>query len=127
MAESDVDAAAAEQVLEIVGALARELHPHRRGVAVTLDSSLDRDLGFDSLARSELLLRISEATGVELADALLGSAERPRDLLTALCAAPSRRPAVRVTPPASAVAAQSIEIPHGARTLATTSSLRTRL
>jgi 1-acyl-sn-glycerol-3-phosphate acyltransferase len=112
------DAAAAEAtVLAIVAAVAGELHPQRR-VAVTLDASFDRELGFDSLARSELLLRVAEATGVELPDALLGSAERPRDLVDAVRAAPRAGPATAaavarvVAPSESAVA-----VPYAARTL----------
>ncbi len=65
--------------------------PASNRTPVTLDSSLDRDLGLDSLARSELLLRISEATRIELPDALLGTAERPRDLIEGLRASPIRR------------------------------------
>jgi len=49
----------ASELIRIVRTLFAELHgktgEHRR---VTLDSSLDRDLGFDSLARMELLSRV---------------------------------------------------------------------
>ena len=91
MPEADDDGALEAQVLGIVRAVVRELHPHRSQIPITLDSSLDRDLGLDSLARSELLLRISEATRIELPDALLGTAERPRDLLKELRASPITR------------------------------------
>jgi 1-acyl-sn-glycerol-3-phosphate acyltransferase len=66
---------------------------HRRpapGIPLTLDSALDRDLGFDSLARVELLLRIERALGVTLPENTLQLAETPRDLLRALRAASSR-------------------------------------
>ncbi len=116
MSEADRDTALEAQVLDIVRAVVHELHPHRTESAVTLDSSLDRDLGLDSLARSELLLRISEATGIELADTLLGTAERPRDLVAGLKAAPvGRARAPSVAPAVSATA--SIEVPHAAKTL----------
>ena len=75
---------AAQRLLEIVQVLARELRPTAR--PATLDSSLDRDLGFDSLGRVELLLRIQRAFGVSLPDTLLADAETPRDLLRALLA-----------------------------------------
>ncbi|MDE2255152.1 MAG: AMP-binding protein, partial [Betaproteobacteria bacterium] len=52
-----------------------------------LDSSLDRDLGFDSLARVELILRIENAFSVRLPENTLALAETPRDLLNALKAA----------------------------------------
>jgi 1-acyl-sn-glycerol-3-phosphate acyltransferase len=74
-------------VLEIVQGLARELQPQRRAHGVSLDSSLERDLGFDSLGRVELLARLERSFGVRLPEGLLGSAETPRDLLQALAAA----------------------------------------
>ncbi len=64
------------------------------GMAVTLDSSLEKDLGLDSLGRVELLMRIERAFGISLPEQVLASAETSRDLLRAvLTAAPA------VTPP----------------------------
>ncbi|HXV08048.1 MAG TPA: AMP-binding protein, partial [Burkholderiales bacterium] len=77
-----------ERVLEVVAGLARELHPRRVLRAVTLDMRFDRDLGFDSLARVELMLRVERATGRALPEQMLALAETPRDLLDALQAAP---------------------------------------
>src|SRR3954453_16551112 len=74
-------------VRAIVQGLSRELQPQRRGHAVSLDSSLERDLGFDSLGRVELLARLERSFGVRLPEGLLGAAETPRDLLRALAAA----------------------------------------
>jgi len=72
-------------VLEVAQALARELQPQRRSwSSLTLDSSLERDLGLDSLGRVELLARMERAFGVRLPEEALGSAETPRDLLQAL-------------------------------------------
>lgn len=76
----------ATALLNIVQQLAIELRPGRK-VAVTLDSTLDRDLGLDSLARVELLLRIERAFGVSLAEQTLATAETPRDLLRAVVTA----------------------------------------
>ncbi|MGH8805464.1 MAG: acyl carrier protein, partial [Polaromonas sp.] len=45
---------------------------------VTLNSSLDRDLALDSLARMELLLRIERAFGVALPEDTLARAETVR-------------------------------------------------
>ncbi|HEX6862303.1 MAG TPA: AMP-binding protein, partial [Thermoanaerobaculia bacterium] len=80
----------AEEVLGLVRTLARELQPGRRGLDnTTLDSSLEKGFGLDSLARAELLLRLERAFGVRLSESLLTSAETPRDLLRALLAGPS--------------------------------------
>lgn len=83
-------ASIAEDVLTLTRALALELHPGRHGVGhTTLDSSLERDFGLDSLARAELLLRLERAFGHRLSESLLTSAETPRDLLRALLAGPT--------------------------------------
>ncbi|HEX4961822.1 MAG TPA: AMP-binding protein [Thermoanaerobaculia bacterium] len=81
---ADLDAPSAGAVLEIAEALARELQPGRRGRSLTLDSSLERDLGLDSLGRVELLGRLEKAFGTHLPEEVLASAETPRDLLQAL-------------------------------------------
>jgi 1-acyl-sn-glycerol-3-phosphate acyltransferase len=75
----------AEALLEQVRQLALELHPRRgRSLHVRLDSALDRELGFDSLSRVELLLRLERAFGISLPEQLLASAETPRDLWRAV-------------------------------------------
>jgi 1-acyl-sn-glycerol-3-phosphate acyltransferase len=75
----------AETLLQQVRQLALELHPGRgRTLQVTLDSALDRELGFDSLSRVELLQRLEHAFGVSLPEQLLLAAETPRDLWRAL-------------------------------------------
>ena len=88
----------AESLLEVVRQLAAELQPGRKHLlSVTLDSSLDRDLGLDSLARVELLIRIERTFEVMLSEQVLAGAETPRDLLRAVLSAGSpRRP--RITP-----------------------------
>jgi len=87
----------AESLLEVVRQLAAELQPGRQLSPVTLDSSLDRDLGLDSLARVELLIRIERTFDVMLSEQVLARAETPRDLLRAVLSAGSpRRP--RITP-----------------------------
>ena len=67
-----------------------ELHP---GAAIrrplTLDSSLDADLGLDSLSRVELAVRIERASGGHLPEQALGTAVTLRDLLAALENAPA--------------------------------------
>lgn len=69
--------------MQVVERLLAELRTGFTG-CVTLDSSLERDLGLDSLARGELLLRVETAFGVALPEGTLGQAQTPADLLAAL-------------------------------------------
>jgi 1-acyl-sn-glycerol-3-phosphate acyltransferase len=83
--------APAERVLlATIDELSRELRPGRRP-AVSLDSSLERDLGLDSLARVELLGRLETRLHVALPEPVLVAAETPRDLLRAVSAAEAPR------------------------------------
>ena len=85
---SDVELA--RSVLDATRELALELHPHRRrSLRVSLDSSLDRDFGLDSLGRVELLVRLERALRVRLPEPLLASASTPRDLVAGVLAARS--------------------------------------
>lgn len=81
----------ASELLDIVRTLFAELHrqtgPDR---PIRLDSSLDHELGFDSLARVELILRIQRAFEIDLPQDTLAHAETPRDLLEALQKGTSR-------------------------------------
>ena len=72
-----------EALLDVVGTLVREV---RQGghLSPALDSSLEKDLGLDSLARVELLARVEQHFGVSLAAELIDTAQTPRDLLQAL-------------------------------------------
>lgn len=100
--ESDVAQrkdATADALLASVQTLALELHPHRQSIAsATLDSSLERELGFDSLGRVELLQRLEHAFGVQLPDQLLATAETPRDLWRAIAATGAHSRAVPAGP-----------------------------
>ena len=108
----------AEVLLGTVRQLMSELHPHRPNpVSVTLDSLLDRDLGFDSLERMELLHRLEQAFGVHLPEQDIVNAEVPRDLLHALRRA---NPAAESVDPlaASGLEPQAVgEAPSAAATL----------
>ena len=81
---SDPTAVAAAEVLEIVATVVRELQPRRRDIRPTLDASLERDLGLDSLGRVELVQRLERAFDTRLPEATLAEAETPRDLLKAI-------------------------------------------
>ncbi len=69
-----------ERLLEVVTAVAKEARPHVTP-HVTLDSSLEKDLGLDSLARVELVLRLESEFGASLPEKALATGETPRDLL----------------------------------------------
>ncbi len=73
-----------EALLELIAAMSRELGAGARSAEVRLDSSLERDLGFDSLARMELLHRIEARFDCSFPEALLAEAETPRDLVRGL-------------------------------------------
>ncbi len=77
-------AAMAEALLGTLQALATELHRVPPTRVLTLDSSLERDFGFDSLGRVELVLRVERQFGVRLSEQLMATAETPRDVLRAV-------------------------------------------
>ena len=109
----------AESLLKVVRQLAAELQPGRKELSsVTLDSSLDRDLGLDSLARVELLIRIERTFDVMLSEQVLASAETPRDLLRAVLSAGSpRRPRIIPDQVKPAALEKADTAAHGAQTL----------
>jgi len=72
--------ASAARLIAVVDQLVHDSH-HGRAPRATLDSSLERELGLDSLARVELVLRVERAFGVSLPESALYAAETPRDLL----------------------------------------------
>jgi len=85
------EASVEQRLLAIISELLAELKP--RGSHLTridLDSALDRDLGFDSLSRVELMIRVERGFDVNLPEQVLGQAESPRDLLRAIQAAPGK-------------------------------------
>src|SRR5690348_186809 len=72
-------------LIAIVRDLVRELHPQRsRFIDVNPSSRIERDLGIDSLARTELILRIERAFHVHLPAQMIGEAETVEDLVRAL-------------------------------------------
>ena len=89
-----IDAAA---LLDVVAAVAREARPQMEP-RVALDASLEKDLGLDSLARVELVLRLEKVFQTSLPERALATAETPRDLLRFVLSGAGR-------PPHAAVAA----------------------
>ncbi|WP_108651837.1 AMP-binding protein [Dongshaea marina] len=72
-----------------------------------LDSDFDRDLGLDSLARSELLQRVEQEFGITLSEQILADMETPRDLLRQLLCAGGQDSAQ-----GSEQEIQQIQLPH---------------
>ena len=105
------------ELFALVNELVRELHA-RSGTAatVTASSRLDRDLGIDSLGRTELILRIEHAFGVRLPPSTLDEADTVGDLLVALGQAVPHLRQVRDIIQ-SPVAAPLVAAPDDARTL----------
>lgn len=109
----------AESLLHLIEVLVTELHPEMRlAQPLNLDSSLDRDLGLDSLARAELFSRIEQQFDLPLSEHLLTMVESPRDLLRYADGGKKNRtkPETRQTPLPAAPGKNDLE-PHGADTL----------
>ena len=107
----------ADALITVVADLVRELHPQRfRFISIEPTSRIDRDLGIDSLGRTELILRIERTFRVRLPADTVGQAETVDDLLRALQqAAPARAPAALAAAPAAAL--PSVPPASEARTL----------
>ena len=81
-AKQDVAFAAPEpgsrerELIAVIQELVQELHPQRaKSMDVSESSRLERDLGIDSLGRTELVLRVERTFGVRLAGADARAAE----------------------------------------------------
>src|SRR5258708_28609242 len=84
---------AEHELLRLVREVAREMRPGQVEAAskrIDMGSSLERDLGLDSLGRAELVARLERSFAVDLPEQVLGTAETPADLARALAAARSR-------------------------------------
>src|SRR5262249_16903385 len=72
-------------LIAVVAGLVRELHPQRmRSIDIAPLSRIERDLGIDSLGRTDLILRIERAFRVRLPAQTIGEAETVHDLVQAL-------------------------------------------
>lgn len=109
--------AAADRLLVITRQLALELHPRVRKIeTLGLEDSLEVDFGLDSLARTELAVRLERELGARPADEVLAQAETPADLVRALAG----EAAVTRAAPAAATAAgaaPAAELPATVHTL----------
>jgi acyl carrier protein len=104
------------RLLAVVAEVAREARPHVDAY-VGLDSSLERDLGLDSLARVELVLRLEREFSASLPERALASSETPRDLLRFVLASAGQAPQSADRTVASLVQNEGIRPPDHAKTL----------
>jgi 1-acyl-sn-glycerol-3-phosphate acyltransferase len=108
-----------QRVQDVIRDLTLELHPRwDKTLSVRDGSDLDLDLGFDSLARAELLLRLNRAFEIDLPDALIVEAATAGEICDAVAGAV---PAGRATPQTRAV--QQIALPQSAEPLGTATLL----
>ena len=81
MSQTETEAPAnADALIAVVEQMVRDTRRSQAAQAA-LDSSFERDLGLDSLARVELVLRVERAFDISLPEHALYAAETPRDLL----------------------------------------------
>lgn len=109
-----------QDMLKIVQQLSEQLHPElQRRRTVNLDSLLDRDLGFDSLGRMELLQRVESRFQIGLSERIFTDAETVRDLWRAVSKSSAVGVAVAMEQQVvqSVAAPDSVTIPTAARTL----------
>ncbi len=102
------------RVLDITRALCRELDSRAGDAAIGPQASLQRDLGLDSLARAELLLRVERELGVRMAPGALGEVDSVRDIVQRLRFAPGTEAA---RPASIALPGAPQELPGPAHTL----------
>jgi 1-acyl-sn-glycerol-3-phosphate acyltransferase len=106
--------AAMRRLLGVVATFARELHPRLEPGEAAPSSRLEQDLGIDSLARTELILRLERAFDRRLPIEAIGQAETVADVLAALEAASDsplpigRAPAEPLPPAPAATSARSL-------------------
>jgi 1-acyl-sn-glycerol-3-phosphate acyltransferase len=102
-------------VVDAVRELLVELHPFQ-APPVQLDSELESDLGLDSLALAELLVRLEQQFGVSFPTGLLRTAATPRDLARAIHPARSMAPSIgaRLSLPAGGVSSPQEAVTLGA-------------
>jgi 1-acyl-sn-glycerol-3-phosphate acyltransferase len=103
-------------VLAVVATVAKEARPHVDAY-VALDSSLERDLGLDSLARVELVLRLERTFAASLPEQALATSETPRDLLRFLLAGAGHAPQSADRSVASLSQSEGVRAPDQAQTL----------
>jgi 1-acyl-sn-glycerol-3-phosphate acyltransferase len=110
---NDARALDANALCASIESFAKRLNPtlsHRGRVG--MDTTLERDLGLDSLSRVELLTRIERQFGASMSEHDMAEAETPRDILRALRSGASRnkgpQPAAAPATPADSEKGESV-------------------
>src|SRR5256714_11961273 len=104
------------RLLAVVAEVAREARRHVDAY-VALDSAFERDLGLDSLARVELMLRVEREFAASLPEQALASSETPRDLLRFVLASAGQATSSADRTVASLVQSEGVRPPEQAKTL----------
>lgn len=92
-----------DALCKAIETLARKLHPNIEiRIRVGMDTTLDRDLGLDSLSRVELLTRIEREFGASMSERDMAEAQTPRDILRALRSRAAIKAGARPVAPAPA-------------------------
>jgi 1-acyl-sn-glycerol-3-phosphate acyltransferase len=108
----------AQRLLDIADAFAAEVGPRGyRPHGVTLNSEFERDLGLDSLARTELLARIEKTLDVHFPVALFEQAKTPGDILRALEGETSVQPGCAIGTAELPAPTDTLDPPIAAQTL----------
>ncbi len=84
LSEPQAQDALVRRLLGVVSTMLGELRPGAPLRPPGLDDSIERDLGFDSLSRAELVLRIERDFAIRLPEGLAAKARTLRDLLDAV-------------------------------------------
>ena len=105
-------------VLKIITELLAEMHAQQLITQTgNLDSTLDREVGVESLARVELLSRIEHEFHIAFPERIFIEAETPRDLLRATLSASSPKVIENITPLSQTTLAKEETAPISAKTL----------
>ncbi len=108
----------AHSLLKLIEVLVAELYANKpRTFVLTLDSSLDDDLGLDSLARYELISRIEQRFNITLPQRVFAEAESPRDLLRSISSAQGQKELFSSKNVVELTIGKVEELPHQASTL----------
>ncbi len=108
----------ADTLLMQIEELVTELHANKtRSFTLSLDSSLDEDIGLDSLARVELIARIEQHFNVTLPQQVFAEAESPRDLLRSITSVQGQKQSFSSKKVVERTVGKIEELPHHASTL----------
>ncbi|MDP7099652.1 MAG: AMP-binding protein, partial [Rhodospirillales bacterium] len=82
ISNTESDDLSPRRLLVLVAEMAEEIHPRQNLASlVSLEKSLERDLGFDSLSRMELLQRIEREFNITLSERALTQSDTPAEIL----------------------------------------------